>query len=183
MKLKLFFLLLLVGFLPALPAASVPPVGFVDVLNKDSISGWAKDPDNSNVPISVHVYCYPRHSRKALWGISLKADKYRSDLGAHGFVLSDSRYKDLPDGEYEIIVYAIGRDKTGSVDNQNVALKLSQVGREVNPTRQLIKKDTFAIFRIDPDEFFMATLVISFMTQMMKAARCRDAGLSRKVVC
>jgi hypothetical protein len=144
MKLKLFFLLLTTLLSSKLFAASTPPVGFVDQLDKNKVYGWAKDPDNPNSPISVHVYCYPRGSSNAIWGISIKADKYRSDVGAHGFTLTDRRYTQLPDGEYEIVAYAIGRDKSGKNDNQNVPLKLTHVGKEVSPTRQLIKKDTFA---------------------------------------
>jgi hypothetical protein len=125
-------------------AASIPPVGYVDKLDRDQVVGWAKDPDNLNVPVSVHVYCYPRGRSRAIWGISVKADKYRSDVGAHGFRLDARRYRDLPDGEYEIVAYAIGKDKSGANDGQNVALKLSLVGREVSPTRQVIRKDTFA---------------------------------------
>ncbi len=144
MKFRIFLLVLLFGGCSELLAGSTPPVGFVDKLDKDAVYGWAKDPDSPDTPVSVHVYCYPRGSAKALWGISIKADQYRPDVGVHGYTLNHPRYTQLPDGEYEIVVYAIGKDGAGSNDGQNVALKLSLVGSEVNAKRQLIRKDTFA---------------------------------------
>lgn len=144
MRFNVFVLIIIALFHSNLFAASTAPVGFVDTINKDRITGWAKDADTPNTPISVHVYCYPRGEKKAIWGISIKADTYRSDVGAHGFTLNDKRYTQLPDGEYELVVYAIGRNASGQKDGQNPALRLSLVGREITPTRQLIKKDTFA---------------------------------------
>jgi hypothetical protein len=111
MDLRFLILLGLILISNSIFAASTPPQGFVDKLDKDHIYGWAKDPDSPGTPVSVHVYCYPRGSTKPLWGISIKADNYRRDVGAHGFSLTDPRYARLHDGEYEIVAYAIGKNR------------------------------------------------------------------------
>jgi hypothetical protein len=46
-------------------AASTAPIGFIDAINKNRITGWTKDADIPNTPISVHVFCYPRGESKA----------------------------------------------------------------------------------------------------------------------
>ena len=88
-------------------AQAATATGYLDKANNKMIAGWARD-DDYDGPISVHIYV----DRKAVKAIM--ADDYRSDVGNHAF---NWLSPDIPSGEHEIRVYAIGVNANGQPDN------------------------------------------------------------------
>ena len=83
------------------------PVGFLDIVSRDEISGWAFDIDSGIKPLTVHIYVNGRHIATVL------ADQKREDLLGkvpglrepyHGFRWKP---KNLPPGRLQVSIYAI----------------------------------------------------------------------------
>ena len=68
------------------------------------VRGWAKDDDDPNACLEVHVYVGGRASNPDAEGHVIMADYYRSDVGQHGFNRTIAVNKT---GEVEVHVYAI----------------------------------------------------------------------------
>ncbi len=100
------------------------PIGYVDIVEGVSggvkIKGWALDEDNPSVNLDIHVYIGGEAGSSTAVGYSIKADKYRSDVGYgnyHGFeeTIYTNKY-----GRQSIYVYAINIG-----GGSNVCLKAS----------------------------------------------------------
>ena len=68
------------------------------------VRGWAKDDDDPNACLEIHVYVGGRASNPDAEGHVIMADYYRSDVGQHGFNRTIAVNKT---GEVEVHVYAI----------------------------------------------------------------------------
>jgi hypothetical protein len=99
------------------------PYGYVDVLSRYWIAGWARDPDNDG-PVQVQIYI------DGMLYTTLLANSYRSDVGAHAF---DYRIGDpsnpiphgglpLGSGNHRVDVYAVGIDANGAPDQGTASL-------------------------------------------------------------
>lgn len=98
-------------------------MGFLDMVNKDCIAGWAWCANRPNDAINVHIYIYNEENGKQYGPYSLKADRYRNDLekagygnGCHGFSRAIN-WNTLPVGKYRIMVYAIGDEGNPLLNN------------------------------------------------------------------
>jgi hypothetical protein len=126
------------------------PEGYVDEITNKYIGGWAKDPD-TNEPLDIHVYVYDRNEYKSGSGatpvltFTSIANLPRADLSTNSaYHIENAAYKSLGDGEYVVVVFALGKNDAGQNDGQNVPLKMSLIGTEVGADQQEIKIDTFA---------------------------------------
>ncbi len=109
----LLFALLFIFISPPVQAAT--PEGWVDTVEylpykQLRISGWARDPDHPDQPISVHFYIGGPSGMGAHIG-SITANKNRSDVGAHGFsvdIALDNKYQH---GYHGVFAHGIDLDK------------------------------------------------------------------------
>ncbi len=113
-NLPLLVFLLLV--MPAMPAAAAPPTGYLDAAKSTGIGGWARDPDHTGA-IMVHIYIDGKLAHDML------ANGYRPDLP---YADKNHGYHWVPPplgpGSHKVIVYGIGVNSAGKIDNQNVGL-------------------------------------------------------------
>ncbi|GIV97999.1 MAG: hypothetical protein KatS3mg057_2656 [Herpetosiphonaceae bacterium] len=105
-------LLTLIPFAGTPVTHAATPIGNLDHADETVIAGWAKDADY-NGPIMIHIYINGKLFDDAL------ANNCRPDVGCHGFHYTHSSFGP---GTYEIVVYAIGVDASGTPDGQNYAI-------------------------------------------------------------
>ncbi|MDO4806222.1 MAG: RICIN domain-containing protein [Coriobacteriales bacterium] len=101
------------GGITIVPDDNHSPYGYFDVVKSDTgkvyVYGWAKDPDDENAQLTLHVYV--GGDIVGGEGHIIRADVSRSDVGAHGF----SSWLDTGcSGSTEVHVYAIN---VGAGDN------------------------------------------------------------------
>jgi RHS repeat-associated protein len=97
------------------------PVGWLDAVNEEYFSGWAKDDDVAG-PIWVQIYVDGAFIHTEL------ADDYREDIGAHAFHWV---HPDWGPGTHEVRVYAMGVDPGGNPDGQDIELNGSPKSYDV----------------------------------------------------
>ena len=97
-------------------ASAAPPTGYLDLAKSAGIGGWARDPDHTG-PIMVHIYIDGKLAHDML------ASGKRPDLPYkdknHGYHWVPPP---LGPGKHQVIVYGIGVNAAGKIDNQNVGL-------------------------------------------------------------
>jgi hypothetical protein len=95
------------------PSPNAAPTGLLEVADGTHIAGYAMDPNFSG-PIMVHIYVDGQMTQRMM----ANADRGPA-IGVHGF---DWHHEPFGAGKHDVIVYAIGVDATGAVDNINAAL-------------------------------------------------------------
>lgn len=91
------------------------------------VSGWARDDDEPNQPIAIHVYVGgPAGSGAPCYGIP--ADRYLSGIGNHGF---DSTIYVSTSGTQTLYVYAIDYNNMGN--NTLLGQKTVTIGQDTVP--------------------------------------------------
>jgi hypothetical protein len=75
-----------ISALEAVRCTYQPPTGSLDSINRlNQILGWAKDPDDPNAAISVHLYVDKNAGTPGAGPIPITANQFRSDVGSHAF--------------------------------------------------------------------------------------------------
>ncbi len=100
---------------PPIPATQ-RPVGYVDGVNTTTkiVYGWAQDPDNTTVPIQVHLYFDNNAGNPGAVAVLCNASDFRSDVGNHAFNCPIPAY--LQDGKVHK-VWVWGIDLTNPTNN------------------------------------------------------------------
>ena len=108
------------------------PYGYLDSCSGGegviNISGWAKDDDDPNAGIEIHVYVGGPAGAAGVDGISgIYANQYRSDVGNHAY---SAKLKTRKTGTQKIYIYGIN---TGSGNNTLIATGTVTITANENP--------------------------------------------------
>lgn len=95
---------------------STLPYGYIDLFDKTTIAGWAKDGDVSDSPVILHVYV------DNMFYDFIAADKMRADVGNHAFHYI---HRPFGPGEHKVDIYIIGVNRYGTPDGLNTTLMAS----------------------------------------------------------
>lgn len=111
------------------------PEGYLDSVNCDPnviVAGWARDQDNLNTALAIHIYVDgPAGTTGIAPPSGYTANLDSPDVGRHRYVMPFSALNAEQQaalkraGNHPIYVYGIGVDRAGNVDHKNAVLTLS----------------------------------------------------------